>query len=145
MARPCLIPPTKGKFSSHGSEISLIQRHSLKDKNKPQGKQKAIYFLEQWTKNNEKSFSGEIHVAPLNWKATGCNFSEIHFSPTQPVTLPQRLNLKPEEHSSHTPVVVGHGSSLSLWSEIPERKPHVAQLSKQKTWHLVSTEKNVCK
>jgi len=38
MARPCLIPPTKGEFSSHGSEISFIQRHSLKDKNKPQGK-----------------------------------------------------------------------------------------------------------
>lgn len=59
MARPCLIPPTKGEFSSHGSEISLIRGTASKIRINHRVNRKQFTFW-QWTKNNEKSFSGKF-------------------------------------------------------------------------------------
>lgn len=77
MARPCRISPTRGKGSSRGSEISLIRGVASKIGINHRVDRNQFTFYSSGPKTTKKALQGEISVAPLNQKASGCNFSLI--------------------------------------------------------------------
>lgn len=75
----------------------------------------------------KEAVKGEIQATKLKQRTSGCNFPLTPLSSTWPMTLSQKIPLKPEENSIHALCSASEDIPV-LWVEIPGRKLLVPQL-----------------